>query len=386
MKLSSVIISAAAIGLSALSSVSAQQTQPACSSIYTRQELLSLSSSQWNLVKAILSAMQRDGWFGWFAYIHNTYFGQIHGNSQFFPFHRRFVYEWESIGKRYNPGYIQPYWDEMRDYRAPATSQVLTPNWVGGNGVSPNWCVQNGNQAGWTMTFPNNHCFQRNYGNNGNLGSWYSPEYINSMIQRDTTMARFRPDIEYSLHGVVHINIGGDMYQGYSPNDWIFFLHHANLDRLWWQWQVGGRMWTMDGPNYDGSNISLNSNMPQFNEPISSVMQLGYGKMCYQYASNPLRRRDLGADLQQRLIQTLPKNTLAAWFPQTAKTPAAVNLIASVPANNETSNGQYIPYPTPLTKEWLEMHFAKPGEVQHVEADARKFVDAMRAAGYKSPY
>ncbi|KAI8323503.1 Di-copper centre-containing protein, partial [Martensiomyces pterosporus] len=280
MKLLSATFSATAVVLAALGTANAQSP---CSSIYTRKELLSLSSSEWGTVSSVLSNMQRDGWFAWFGYLHNTYFNQIHGNSQFFPFHRRFVQDWESVGQRYNSGFIQPYWDEMRDYRTPASSQVLTSAWVGGNGQGSNWCVTNGNQAGWTMTYPSNHCFSRNFGNNGNPTSWYSPEYIQSFIQRDTSMAQFRSDIEYSLHGVVHINIGGEMYQGYSPNDWIFMLHHANLDRLWWQWQKNNQLWTMDGPNYDGSQISLSSNIAAYNEPISSVMQLGYGNMCFQY-------------------------------------------------------------------------------------------------------
>ncbi|KAJ2524751.1 hypothetical protein GGI11_000592 [Coemansia sp. RSA 2049] len=383
MKLFSSALSAAAIGIALLSGAQAQQNQPACSSVYTRKEILSLTSYEWSVIKAVLSAMQRDGWFRWFSYVHNTQFSQIHGNSQFFPFHRRFVYEWESVGRRYHQDYIQPYWDEMRDYRTPATSQVLTPNWVGGNGVSPNWCVQNGNQAGWTMTYPSNHCFQRQYGNNGNLGSWYSPEYINSMVQRVSSMADFRPGIEYSLHGVVHINIGGDMYRGYSPNDWIFMLHHANLDRLWWQWQNNGNMWTMDGPNNSnaGGNISLDSAMPQFGESVRSVMQLGYGNMCYQYASNPLTRRDMDSSTTQKLVSVLPKDVLAKWFPKTAKLPSAQSIIAP---QKPVNSGSLIPYPSKITKDWIEMHYANPDEVAVVEKDATSFVDAMRKAGYKS--
>ncbi|KAJ1772687.1 hypothetical protein IW140_002614 [Coemansia sp. RSA 1813] len=383
MKLSSSVLSAVAIGMAVLGGTNAQQNQPACSSVYTRKELLSLTSYEWSLTKAVLSAMQRDGWFRWFANVHSNKFGQIHGNSQFFPFHRRFVYEWESVAKRYNSGYIQPYWDEMRDYRVPASSQVLTPNWVGGNGVSPNWCVQNGNQAGWTMAYPSNHCFQRNFGNNGNPTAWYSPEYIDSMIQRDTKMADFRPGIEYSLHGIVHINIGGDMYQGYSPNDWIFMLHHANLDRLWWQWQMNGNLWTMDGPNYDNTNISLDSSMPQFGDAIRSVMQLGYGNMCYQYASNPLRRRTLDSGITQNLVSTLPKDVLKTWFPKTANTPEASNLIVA-PHDTNGPSGQYIPYPAKITQDWIDMHYAKADQVARVEKDAKDFVDAMRKAGYKS--
>ncbi|KAJ1953858.1 hypothetical protein GGI12_005922, partial [Dipsacomyces acuminosporus] len=199
MKLSAAAATATAVLLTALSAVDAQS---ACSSVITRKELLSLTPSEWSTMKGVLSAMQRDGWFAWFAYLHNQNFGQIHGNSQFFPFHRRFVQDWESVARRYNSGYAQPYWDEMRDYRQPAASQVLTSNWLGGNGQGSGRCVQNGNQAGWTMTYPNNHCFSRDFGNNGNPTAWYSPEYIQSFIQRDTSMAQFRPDIEYSLHGV----------------------------------------------------------------------------------------------------------------------------------------------------------------------------------------
>ncbi|KAJ2805930.1 hypothetical protein H4R20_001889 [Coemansia guatemalensis] len=384
MKLSAAILSATAIGLSAVQVANAQQTQPACSSVYTRKELLSLTASEWSLYKSILTAMQRDGWFAWFSYLHNTWFGSIHGQSQFFPFHRRFVYEWEKTGKRYNSAFAQPYWDEMRDYRTPASSQVLTSNWVGGNGQGTNRCVQNGLQAGWTMTYPNSHCFSRSFSNNGNPTSWYSPEYIESVIQRSADMTAFRPGIEYSLHGIVHLNMGGDMAQRYSPNDWIFMLHHANLDRLWWQWQSGhNHMWTMDGPNSDGNAISINSNIAYFNEPIRNVMQLGYGQMCFQYSSNPIRRRNLDASTTQKISAALPQDVLSEWFPDTAKSPAAA--VATVDSAVAAS-GKPIPYPGTLTDDWISKQHLDRAAVRRVEADARSFVDAMKKAKYNSPH
>ncbi|KAJ2900129.1 hypothetical protein IWW38_000669 [Coemansia aciculifera] len=391
MRLSSSLTAAAVISLSALGSVEAQQTQPACSSIYTRPEILSLTPSQWSNISGVLGAMQRDGWFAWFAYLHNQWFGQIHGNSQFFPFHRRFVQDWESVGQRYSGSFVQPYWDEMRDYRAPASSQVLTSNWVGGNGQGANNCVVNGNQAGWTMTFPNRHCLSRNFANNGNPTSWYSPEYIQSTIQRDITMAQFRPDIEFSLHGVVHISIGGDMVQGFSSNDWTFMLHHANLDRLWWQWQTSNnRMWVMDGSNYDNTQITLNTNIAYYNMPVRNVMQLGYGSMCYQYASNPLKRRDLGSSIEATLIDTLPKDVLSTWFPDTAKIMMPVVNIVRPPPALATSTpgltpGSGIPFPAQMTEEWIQMHHYNKTDVNRVNNDARNFVIAMNSAGYKSP-
>lgn len=52
--------------------------------------------------------------------------------------------------------------------------------------------------------------------------------------------ATFRQRVEGPLHDVVHVwvgNVSGDMSLGTSPNDPVFFLHHANIDRIWRAWQ-----------------------------------------------------------------------------------------------------------------------------------------------------
>jgi tyrosinase len=40
-------------------------------------------------------------------------------------------------------------------------------------------------------------------------------------------------------HNRGHNFIGGHMSTGFSPNDPVFWLHHANVDRLWANWQAG---------------------------------------------------------------------------------------------------------------------------------------------------
>ncbi|KAJ2752657.1 hypothetical protein IWQ56_006710, partial [Coemansia nantahalensis] len=60
---------AAAAGLSAVGTIHAQSL-PACSSVYTRKELLSLTPTEWSTVSGVLNAMQRNGWFAWFSYLH----------------------------------------------------------------------------------------------------------------------------------------------------------------------------------------------------------------------------------------------------------------------------------------------------------------------------
>ena len=40
------------------------------------------------------------------------------------------------------------------------------------------------------------------------------------------------------MHNLVHRWVGGDMLSGTSPNVPAFWLNHANVDRLWGQWQL----------------------------------------------------------------------------------------------------------------------------------------------------
>ncbi|HVG61902.1 MAG TPA: tyrosinase family protein [Hyalangium sp.] len=39
------------------------------------------------------------------------------------------------------------------------------------------------------------------------------------------------------IHNNVHVWVGGDMTDSTSPNDPVFFLHHCNVDRIWYAWQ-----------------------------------------------------------------------------------------------------------------------------------------------------
>ncbi len=46
----------------------------------------------------------------------------------------------------------------------------------------------------------------------------------------------FRNSLE-RIHDSVHVAIGGHMERHFSPDDPVFYLHHANVDRIWAQWQ-----------------------------------------------------------------------------------------------------------------------------------------------------
>jgi tyrosinase len=80
-------------------------------------------------------------------------------------------------------------------------------------------------------------------------------------MQRGTTNA-FETSIEGMPHNPVHNIIGNVMADMQSPTDPIFFLHHANIDRLWSAWQQGGGRTTPPSTNsYWNGNFTYASRL-----------------------------------------------------------------------------------------------------------------------------
>ncbi|KAJ2741451.1 hypothetical protein GGI20_005174 [Coemansia sp. BCRC 34301] len=373
-----------------------------CASVTERKEIRDLSPEEWRILQSTVALIRRDGWFQWFSYIHDSSFNIIHGTSQFFPFHRRFVRDFEIVGQRYNSRFAVPYWNEFKDYRNPELSAVLSTAYLGGNGRGGDGCVNDGLQAGWTMAYPSNHCLSRAYNQGAQIQAWYTSEYTSSVMQRDTTMAKFRQDIEYTVHGAAHIGLGGDMSTRTSTNDMVFMVHHAFIDHIWTSWQGQGHQMTMDGPGGPGEpDMTLTSSIVYYNEPVESVMRLGWGLMCYGYApplrSGPgsMRRRSgltsaLG-DVISGLARSLPVQLLQKWFPgvnstATAPKPGGATRIAHAVANTLTANGAGIPLPIDVPEAWVDMHGYDRHEVRRVVDEARDFVRDMNVAGYAPLY
>jgi hypothetical protein len=78
--------------------------------------------------------------------------------------------------------------------------------------------------------------------------------------------APFQSALENGPHNAVHNAIGGDMNTAASPTDPLFFMHHANVDRLWYQWQEAH-------PNQNPSNMDeVLKPASLFDVPVSGVV------------------------------------------------------------------------------------------------------------------
>jgi len=81
--------------------------------------------------------------------------------------------------------------------------------------------------------------------------------------------------------------------------DLVFYLHHANLDRVWWSWQkkdlsrrltdISGPIYFQDYDNLQGGNVTLAFPISiGFNGPnvtIGDTMDIRGGLLCYEYAT-----------------------------------------------------------------------------------------------------
>ncbi|KAJ4128930.1 hypothetical protein NW768_007455 [Fusarium equiseti] len=261
------------------------------------------------------------------VYTHFTLNTEIHFVANFLPWHRWFVQLHEDL-LRDECVYkgVQPYWDWTidADKKDMKNSPLFDPKTgFGGDGQRtgsdvPGFgrCVVDGPFAntnltlamGWPdMNTPGDrlHCFTREF--NGGLGkdengdqilgdmqiSAYNSRVMNTIYAFDTY--RDMSDMLEGLpHAQIHSVIFGDMGPATSPNEPLFFLHHANVDRVWAKWQGRNETRLSD---YTGKRVTptgtidakITDKMPVLDladkEPVvKDYMDTEAGPLCYTYS------------------------------------------------------------------------------------------------------
>ncbi len=220
-----------------------------------------------------------------------------HRSPWFLPWHREFLLRYERELRKVDAKVTLPYWDWLAD-RAKSSS-LWHADFMGGTGTGTAGHVADGPFAGSTGNWPlavqsdNVHdpALRRAIGVEGRLPTKTS---IRAAIKRtpyDTApwddMARppetigpgFRPQLEHVVHDPVHGWVGGTMELSTSPNDPVFFLHHANVDRLWAVWRSSHTGEDPYLPLNDGTKYDEGKPMPVYPATPSSLVDhhaLGY--------------------------------------------------------------------------------------------------------------
>ncbi|EJT75052.1 hypothetical protein GGTG_08890 [Gaeumannomyces tritici R3-111a-1] len=250
----------------------------------------------------------------------------------FYPHHRLLVAAFEyALRKECGYGGAQPYWDWLLDIDDMAASPIFDPDTgFGGNGE---WIPGTQSQPSPEMELPlpSTHEFPDRSGGgcipdgpfeglDTALGPRGSVAYNPRCVRRDFCPATFarmvanvRPALrmptygdfvassEPNAHASGHYGVGGlygamtDKWS--SPVDPVFWLHHANVDRMWWSWQyrdlperlmdISGPLVSLDWTNKLGGNITLEHENALVTlgqgTSVASTMDIRGGFLCYDY-------------------------------------------------------------------------------------------------------
>lgn len=259
-----------------------------------------------------------------------------HGNDLFLPWHRQYLIDLEKALQAVNPDVAIPYWDWTRGQEtrnilfqdlflgplgtgdlhlvnsgyfsrnAPASLPAWWPNGFAGWRIRdelqrPDWRGLPTELANWLI---------RRGGSSALLPTANDID----LIKTASLYESFRIYLEHGAqsttgrvirtHDFGHNWIGGHMSTAFSPNDPVFFMHHANVDRIWAEWQENGHqteypaqafpfgpdddMWPWIGtaPGYQTTFDELIPLLPDFTgAPTSSPRALlDISSLDYQYA------------------------------------------------------------------------------------------------------
>lgn len=164
-----------------------------------------------------------------------------HGGPAFFAWHREFILRFEKALQEVDPDVTLPYW-KWESGVPSDTVDVFTVDFLGTIGLQTSGYLSETptaqNPDGWRV---DSQLDQGNHGTtlrrNNSINPSTLPASAANNSLNENNFHGFRSALE-SPHGTVHIRVGGHMTQMTSPNDPIFFLHHANVDRLWAKWQL----------------------------------------------------------------------------------------------------------------------------------------------------
>jgi tyrosinase len=137
----------------------------------------------------------------------------MHGNPRFLPWHRIYLLRLEELLQMADPTVCIPYWKSSEEQAFPSWLLGFTPtvNLMSG----PHTVTRN---IGAFAILPNAAAVTAAMGNG--------------------TFNTFAPALE-GIHNSGHVWVGGSM-SGIltAPTDPVFWMHHAEIDRIWAEWQA----------------------------------------------------------------------------------------------------------------------------------------------------
>ncbi len=153
-----------------------------------------------------------------------------HSSWRFLPWHRMQVIHMEKMVAKLSgkDDFAMPYWDWVDDVipASFADDHVLT---LPGRECAPGDSIADFLKANEAELQDRSH---------NDFATFFGRSRDTSQAPDSTTgRQHFSGSAEWGGHNLIHSFVGGDMgVLSTSPNDPLFWLHHANVDRLWADW------------------------------------------------------------------------------------------------------------------------------------------------------
>ncbi len=248
---------------------------------------------------------------------------RAHQSPMFLPWHRELLrlLELDLQAVSNDHTLAIPYWD-WSDPAAGKTEPLWDDDFMGGNGRSSDHKVMTGpfavDKGNWPIVHDDTgmRYLSRAFGSSTAAPTLPTKNDVDAALAVTTydvspwdmtadirqsfrnNLEGWRSDQIPKLHNQVHVWAGGDvatMALGASPNDPVFFLHHANIDRIWAEWQDASELHTYlpvaDDPVRPG--VSLGSIMPLFTTTVRPVDVLDYRALGYVYDTSVTLQREV---------------------------------------------------------------------------------------------
>lgn len=185
----------------------------------------------------------------------------IHGYPGFLTWHRAYMEEFEKALQCIHSDVMLPFWDWSSGPTTGVPQACAEPTYVNRDGDT----VPNPLYAGPLPPAAGGGQSNRR----SNIDSTAFDDLASGAQSALTsgTFNTFQSALN-GVHGGVHVRVGGHMASvPYASFDPIFYLHHANVDRLWAEWQK-----THPGP-LPANEASLE--LDPFNKPYSTEWHTG---------------------------------------------------------------------------------------------------------------
>ena len=222
---------------------------------------------------------------------------EAHGGPAFLAWHREFLLQFEQALQSVDSSVTIPYWDFTTDNST--TSSIWSDDFMGGNGdPKDDNIVKSGpfRQGEWKLVLGDSTALRRDFGDlvptlptaDDVQAAFDASNYDVSPFDVGSPIDQsFRNNLEgfnhssgeAELHNRVHLWVGGSMDIDYSPNDPVFWMLHANIDRLWAQWQAANPNDQYDPESGAADGQNLYDTMNPFGVTPADVLDhfsLGY--------------------------------------------------------------------------------------------------------------